>query len=203
MTDLLSEALPTTWHGLPINADFRPMVWLASAYARREPEADPAAFAARAVQRFWRDPQRFLGRPDRLAEGYTGMLEFFRAGEDAAGAGQEAPDASAPEVLPFDYRCDAPYILAGFQRLYRIDLTTERIHWFRFRALLRGLIGEECMFSRIIDWRCADLAEKTPEERQFYERQRAAFALPQTLRGGAVHARTLGEHEAAFLARFR
>lgn len=104
---------------------------------------------------------------------------------------------------PFDYQCDAPYIVAAFQRLYGIDLTTEHVHWFRFRALLRGVIGEDCMFSRIIDWRTADLSDMDPEKRRIYEEQRERFALPAELRGGAARAQTVEEHNASFIARFR
>lgn len=93
--------------------------------------------------------------------------------------------------------------MAAFQRLYGIDLTTEHVHWFRFRALLRGVIGEDCMFSRIIDWRTADLSDMDPEKRRIYEEQRERFALPAELRGGAARAQTVEEHNASFIARFR
>ena len=93
--------------------------------------------------------------------------------------------------------------MAAFQRIYGIDLTREKPHWFRFRALLRGVIGEDCMFSRIIDWRTADLSDMDPEKRRIYEEQRERFALPAELRGGAARAQTVEEHNASFIARFR
>ena len=199
MSDLLTDALPTVWHGRRIDPDFRHMVRLSAAYSYGEVEADPVAFALQLCGQFY--TERFS--PSDLQEKYSWLIEFYRAGEQAAEPAA-AKHASGHDTGPaFDYRCDAPYIVAAFQRLYGIDLTTERIHWFRFRALLRGVIGEDCMFSRIINWRTADLTDKSPEERRFYEEKRELFALPSELRGGAAVAETVDEHNSAFIARFR
>lgn len=201
MSDLLTEAPPTMWHGQAIDPDFRHMVWLCNAY-RRGAGDDPLVLACRAVRRFYRAPGPLLETAQACSEWYQHLIEFYQAGEAAAET-QAKRSSGAAATLPFDYCCDAPYIIAGFQRLYGIDLTTERIHWFRFRALLRGIIGEDCMFSRIIDWRTADLTDKSPEERRFYEEKRELFALPSELRGGAAVAETVDEHNSAFIARFR
>ena len=203
MSDLLLDELPTRWHGQEIISDFRPMVWLVNAYLRGSVNADPVGFAQRALWRFYKDPRPFLQDAERLFEAYRWLMEFYQAGEKAASGGRPSNASEAPATLPFDYQCDAPYITAAFQRLYGIDLTCEKVHWFRFRALMRGIIGEDCMFSRIIDWRTADLSEKTPEERRRYETLREQFALPAELRGGVSRAQTIEEHNAAFLARFR
>ena len=203
MSDLLLDELPTRWHGHEIIPDFRPMVWLVNSYLRGTVNANPAGFARSAVWRFYKDPHPFLGSPEALFDGYRWMMEFYQAGEKAASGSSSTDSSDAPATLPFDYQCDAPYIVAAFQRFYSIDLTRERVHWFRFRALLRGVIGEDCMFSRIIDWRTADLTDMDPEKRRFYEEQRERFALPAELRGGVSRAQTIEEHNAAFLARFR
>lgn len=201
MSDLLTEALPTVWHGQAIDPDFRHMVWLCNTY-RRGAGDDPLPLACRAIRRFYREPGPLLETAQACSEWYQHLIEFYQAGE-ATTEGSSARSSGAAATLPFDYHCDAAYIIAGFQRLYGIDLTREKLHWFRFRALLRGVIGEDCMFSRIIDWRTADLTSKSPEERRFYEDKRELFALPSELRGGAVVAETVDEHNSAFIARFR
>lgn len=182
MSDLLLDELPTRWHGHEIVPDFRPMVWLVNSYVRGSVNTDPVGFARSAIWHFYKDPHCFLTDDQMLFDGYQHLLEFYQAGEKAASGGDTSGVSEAPATLPFDYQCDAPYIVAAFQRLYGIDLTTEHVHWFRFRALLRGVIGEDCMFSRIIDWRTADLAEMDPEKRRFYEEKREHFALPPELR---------------------
>lgn len=172
------------------------MIRLSDAYARKEPDKDPLGFAQEMCGRFYRDPVPANALPDA----WRALVEFYLAAEPPRPGGRES---RRQEDRAFDYGCDAPYILAAFQQAYGIDLTSESIHWWRFRALLEGLLGEECLFARIVRWRTADLAELTDAERQHYEQMRQRFALPEELRGGVAHAVTLAEHEAAFLARFR
>ena len=203
MSDLLLDELPTRWHGHEIIPDFRPMVWLVNTYVRGQTGDDPIGFAVSALWRFYKDPHCFLNDPQKIIDAYGYMIEFYKAGEKAAESAAAESSTAPSSGLAFDYQCDAGYIVAAFQRLYGIDLTTEHVHWFRFRALLRGVIGEDCMFSRIIDWRTADLSDMDPEKRRIYEEQRERFALPAELRGGAARAQTVEEHNASFIARFR
>lgn len=201
MPDLLLDALPTRWAGRRIDPDFRHMVWLANAYARREPEAEPLRFAREAVARFYTAPEDLLADPTRMADAYRHLLEFY-LGNDAVTPEKSSGSASVGAGPAYDYHYDAPYIVAAFQQAYGIDLTCEQVHWWRFRALLRGL-PEDCLFCRILHWRTADLTDMTPEQRRFYEDKRQIFTLPPELKGGAARAVSVAEHEAAFLARFQ
>lgn len=195
MADLLLEPLPTACMGLPIDPDFRPMVWLANAYARGEPDKQPVYFAAEQLDRFYRVPIS----SDQLSEAYHAMLEFYLGGSEELGSGREGP--SRDEVA-LDYHCDAPYIIAAFQQVYGIDLTTAHLHWWRFKALLCAL-PEDCLLARIIHWRTADLSDLPPTEKAFYTMQRERFALPPEVKGGAARAVSVAEHDRAFIARFR
>lgn len=131
MSDLLTDALPTVWHGRAIDPDFRHMVWLSNVY-----------------------------------------------------------------------QCDAGYIVAAFQQAYGIDLTREKMHWFRFRALFAAL-PEETLMAKIMSWRTMDLSEYEGSMRAHYADLQERFALPAELRGGAARVVSVEEHDAAFLARFR
>ena len=66
------------------------------------------------------------------------------------------PDSTPASPPAFDYQCDAGYIVAAFQQAYGIDLTRERVHWFRFRALFAAL-PEETLMAKIMSWRTMDL----------------------------------------------
>lgn len=198
MTDLLTDALPTVWHGRRIDPDFRHMVRLSAAYSHGEVEADPEAFALQLCGQFY--TERFS--PSDLQEKYSWLIEFYCAGEQAAEPAAAKP-ASKPDTGPaFDYRCDAPYIVAAFQQAYGIDLTTAHLHWFRFRALFAAL-PEDTLMAKIINWRTLDLADYEGSMREHYAALKERFALPPELRGGAAVAQTVAEHDAAFLARFR
>lgn len=198
MTDLLTDALPTVWHGQKIDPDFRHMVRLSSAYSHGEVEADPEAFARQLCQQFYTG----IYIPRVFVELWQGVIDFYLAGEQAEEPAAAKP-ASRPDTGPaFDYRCDAPYIVAAFQQAYGIDLTTEKMHWFRFRALFAAL-PEDTLMAKIINWRTLDLADYEGSMREHYAALKERFALPASLRGGAAVAQTVAEHDAAFLARFR
>lgn len=198
MTDLLTDALPTVWHGRRIDPDFRHMVRLSSAYSHGEVEADPEAFARQLCQQFYTG----IYIPRVFVELWQGVIDFYLAGEQAAEPAAAKP-ASRPDTGPaFDYRCDAPYIVAAFQQAYGIDLTTAKLHWFRFRALFAAL-PEDTLMAKIINWRTLDLADYEGSMREHYAALKERFALPASLRGGAAVAQTVAEHDAAFLARFR
>lgn len=130
------------------------------------------------------------------------MIEFFKAGEKAAESAASETD-SGPEKPPaFDYQCDAGYIVAAFQQAYGIDLTREKVHWFRFRALFAAL-PEDTLMAKIMSWRTMDLSEYEGSMRAHYADLQERFALPPELRGGAARVVSVEEHDAAFLARFR
>lgn len=201
MSDLLLDELPTRWHGHEIISDFRPMVWLVNAYLRGSVNTDPVGFAQRALWRFYRNPRPFLRDAEKLFDGYRWMMEFYQAGEKAASGSNAESSSDAPATLPFDYQCDAPYIVAAFQQAYGIDLTREKVHWFRFRALFAAL-PEDTLMAKIMNWRTMDLSEYEGSMRVRYAELQERFALPPELRGGAMRAQTVEEHDAAFLARF-
>ena len=197
MSDLLTDALPTVWHGRRIDPDFRHMVRLSAAYSHGEVEADPVAFSLQLCGQFY--TERFSAADlERL---WQGVIEFYRMGEQAA-TGVSGTDASPDTGPVFDYRCDAPYIVAAFQQAYGIDLTTEKMHWFRFRALFAAL-PEDTLMAKIMGWRSADLADYEGSMLEHYAELKERFALPAELRGGAARVVSVEEHDAAFLARLR
>ena len=197
MNNILTEPLPTVWHGRRIDPDFRHMVRLSAAYSHGETEADPVAFALQMCEKFY--TERFSATDlERL---YGWLIEFYRAGEQDAETGADPANGQSHEPA-FDYRCDAPYIVAAFQQAYGIDLTREKLHWFRFRALFAGL-PEDTLMAKIMSWRTMDLDDYDGKMREHYADLKERFALPAGLRGGAAVAQTVAEHDAAFLARFR
>ena len=174
MADILLEPLPTEWEGRAIDPDFRPMVWLSNQYQRKREKKDTLAFAQEAFRRF-----------------YHGADPPGRSGGKGSGSGE----------LAMDFACDADYLTAAFQQAYHIDLTAERIHWWRFLALLRGL-PEETTMAKIMSWRTMDTSGMEGRQRQQYEDLKETFALPKELRHTRT-AVTVADHNAAFLQRLR
>lgn len=195
MRDILLEPLPTEWEGRAIDPDFRHMVWLSNQYLRGRAKADPQGMAQEAVRRFYRDPVP----PLEVPASFQAMLRFFTSGTETASSGK---GSGGTATVSFDYAFDADYIVAAFQQAYGIDLTTAKLHWFRFRALFAAL-PEDTFMAKIINWRTLDLADYEGSMREHYAALKERFALPPELRGGAAVAQTVAEHDAAFLARFR
>ena len=99
-----------------------------------------------------------------------------------------------------DYRCDADYIVGAFQQAYGIDLTTDKVHWWRFKALLHAL-PPETPLGKIVEIRGKDTSGMDRADRDYYETLKERFALPDGLKG-VKRNETLQEHEDAFLDRF-
>ena len=196
MADILLDKLPRMWAGKPIDWDFRPMVWFNGQYLRLpEDEKGLPELARETMRRFY----RVAVPPEEEVDAFKALVEFYTAGPQEVSA---RPGSSRTEELALDYVTDGPAIVAAFQQAYGIDLTREKLHWFRFRALFAAL-PEETLMAKIMSWRTMDLSEYEGSMRAHYADLQERFALPAELRGGAARVVSVEEHDAAFLARFR
>ena len=148
-----------------------------------------------AVESFYHDPVPI----DDMPEAFGALVRFSEGGaDDSTGVSN---DSSPADALSMDYHCDAPYIAAAFQQAYGIDLTCEKVHWWRFRALLRGL-PEDTRYASILTVRSKDTSRMEGDELVYWEALKDLYALPDALQGGGGRPETLQDHEDAFLARF-
>jgi len=53
--------------------------------------------------------------------------------------GGEEPSKEDNGEAVFDWNIDSYLIYSAFQQVYKIDLTTEHMHWWKFLALYKGL----------------------------------------------------------------
>ena len=171
------------------------MVRLSSAYAHGELDGDHPETALAIMAQFYREPVL----QEQSVAAYSSMIDFYRAGEQALGGSDDGPSEPADSPA-FDYRCDAPYIVAAFQQAYGIDLTADKVHWWRFKALLHAL-PPETPLGKIVEIRGKDTSGMDRADRDYYETLKERFALPDGLKG-VKRSETLQEHEDAFLDRF-
>lgn len=89
-----------------------------------------------------------------------------------------SPKKSAA-VYSFEY--DDGYIYAAFFEQYGIDLTTvEYLHWWKFRALFKGL--HDVKICSIMSYRSEEITSKTPESRKKQITElKQIYALPKSL----------------------
>ncbi len=77
----------------------------------------------------------------------------------------------------YDLREDFDYVWGAFKGEFGIDLTSEKMHWWKFRVLL-GCLSDDCFFSKVVGYRSIDLSLiKDKEQRRFFERMKKRFKL--------------------------
>ena len=172
------------------------MVWLLIRTRRVKTNEDSARLIASAIPLFFVEPIPVAQYP----EAFDSLVRFCQGGgpEDEERTGAGSGDPQDEPVL--DYRCDADYIVGAFQQAYGIDLTTDKVHWWRFKALLHAL-PPETPLGKIVEIRGKDTSGMDRADRDYYETLKERFALPDGLKG-VKRNETLQEHEDAFLDRF-
>lgn len=102
--------------------------------------------------------------------------DFLRIASNFLSCG-EKPEEHSAKKPDMDFVQDEKYISASFQSDYRIDLSKEDMHWFRYCELIAGLT-EHSVLSRVREIRNYDLRElKDPKQRQKMADAQQAVAL--------------------------
>lgn len=91
-------------------------------------------------------------------------------------------EITTDEQPDMDYVEDMDYIEASFMSDYHIDLTNERMHWWKFMKLMNGLsnsdMGNCCILNRIRNLRNYNVSEiKDSKERQKIAKAKDMVAL--------------------------
>jgi hypothetical protein len=100
--------------------------------------------------------------------------KYLACGKDEIEQSDEEPD--------MDFSEDMDYIEASFMSDYGIDLTNQKMHWWKFFNLINGLsnsdMGNCCVLNRIRNLRNYDTKDiKDPKELAKIEKAKKAVAL--------------------------
>lgn len=114
----------------------------------------------------------------KTVEGYKevwdSILWFYMCGQEVS---KEMEPKGYSKPL-FCFRQDADYIYAAFLTQYKIDLQDEYLHWWKFRALMKGLT-EEHVFSKIIGYRDIKITnDMSNEQKKFYREKKKLYEIP-------------------------
>lgn len=184
---LLTECLPVCVEAdgakWAINPDFRLMVELESAVT--SPDGLAADALAELLARFYRD-----GAPADPESAVDGMLWFYRCGKEE----DERGGASGGSQM-YDFGQDAEALYTSFLQAFKIDLTTDIVHWWRFRRLMFGLPAET-PFAQRLHYRTADTSSMGKEQKKHYAKMKRLFAIREQARVRE----TLAERDARMLA---
>lgn len=110
------------------------------------------------------------GVPDELETAIEGLGWFM-----ACGAPEERTESGGEPVL-YSFQADAGRIASGFRKVFGLDIGRERLHWFRFVAMLGEL--SETAFSQVIQIRQTPASEIEKKKQAEFLRMKKRFALP-------------------------
>jgi len=101
------------------------------------------------------------------------VLWFYNCGETVRKSGVRA----VTKIPKVNLKDDFPYIWAAFMSDFGIDLSVQKLHWWKFRALLESL-SDNCKFSRIVSYRSVNVSElKDKNMRIFYDKMKKKYQL--------------------------
>ena len=170
--NILLDALPKTVEiaGIPwkIHSDFRTSVQFELLMQKSGLTDEDRLLQALALY--------FPTLPDDLPAAVEQMLWFYRCGETPeADAGPADGETDGPA---YSFEHDADLIYAAFYAQYRIDLNADTLHWWKFKALFKGL-HEDHAFVKIMGYRAVRItADMSKEQKAFYRRMKQLHQLP-------------------------
>lgn len=164
MYNLLLDAMPEEYEGYLIRTDYRIGIQIAQALDDPELEQNERFSVALSLL--------YGGGIPPLQTAIDGLRWFLSAGAPT----EEEQKESASSIQYFSFDFDSARLYSGFRRIYGIDLDKVNMHWFRFLALLSDL--GDCAFTRVIDFRSADISHMDKHTKKAYLAMRKKFALP-------------------------
>lgn len=110
---------------------------------------------------------------DGLNETMSKILWFYRCGDESV------IKETSENVKPlFCYDSDADYIYSAFLSQYNIDLQDDILHWWKFRALFKGLTKDNKL-NEIIGYRAIKIDDNMSDsEKNFYREMKELYKIP-------------------------
>lgn len=162
MYNALLDPLPQDYNGWLIRTDYRIGVQIQLCLS--DPELSEAERTGTAL---WLLYGRGLPDMQTAIEG----LRWFMS------CGNPQPVEEDGEPL-YSFEFDAGRIASAFQRVFGLDITRERLHWFAFVNMLGDLSGTA--FTSVIDIRNTDESEIAKKRQAEFRKMKKRFSLPHS-----------------------
>lgn len=162
MYNALLDRLPEDYKGWLIRTDYR--IGIQIQLCISDPELSDGEKTAVALNLLYGN-----GIPD-IQTAMQGLSWFMRCG----GPEDTGDGDSGPEVFSFEY--DSARIVSAFRKVFGIDISRERLHWFQFIPMLADLNGTA--YNSVIDIRTTDVSEVDKKKRSEFLRMKKRFSLP-------------------------
>lgn len=173
LLDGLPHSVEINGRDVPINTDYR--AGLKFAKVLKDPALSNADKLRKAILLYFAPDALRYGE---LEPAVDALIDFYRCGTPKPPQGSAEQEEEPEQEQAYDYEHDAGYIYAAFKQAYGVDLATNNLHWWQFRALFQSL-PDDTMFVKIIGYRTAKVPPKaSAEQRQRIEELRRVYALP-------------------------
>lgn len=104
------------------------------------------------------------------------LLTFYQGGGT-----QGKKKKSGGKKRLYDFVLDEAYLYASFLQAYQIDLRTQKLHWWNFKALFSAL-PQDTVFGNILHIRAMKIPSKmSKEEKAYYQNLKRLYALPERI----------------------
>lgn len=145
MFNMMLDRLPTEYEGYLIRTDFR--IGVQISLCLKDNELDEYEKTVTALSLLYGN-----GVPDDINVAVAGLNWFMSCGK----IDERTSSRASKELFYFDF--DAERIYSSFMVSYGIDLTKDKLHWFKFTALM-GSLTKDCSFSQAVQIRDYDLKD--------------------------------------------
>lgn len=180
MHNRILDALPEEYEGYLIRSDFR--IGIQISQCMSDPELSKNEQIMTALDLLYGE-----GKPD-IETALDGLIWFMEAGKPRKNKSVleqieeevKGPD-DAPEATPrtFDYDIDSAAIWGSFRKVYGIDLSRDKMHWWTFVALMDDL--SECSLHKLIEIRTKKIdSSMSAQEKQYWTDAKARHSLGDT-----------------------
>lgn len=104
-----------------------------------------------------------------IKEMVDSLMWFYKRGKEEGGETKSTPC--------FSFVKDADYIYSDFIRFYGIDLSSDDMHWWKFRNLFEQL-PKESKTKEVMMYRSMPISSKmSQEQKQFYSKMKSLYSL--------------------------
>lgn len=160
MYNAMLDRLPEDYEGWLIRTDYRIGVQIQLCIS--DPELSDSDKTAIALNLLYG-----RGMPD-FQTAINGLQWFLSCGNPTEENGSAEP-------LVFSFEVDAGRIVSAFKKVFGIDISRERLHWFEFLPMLGDL--SKTSFTDVISIRTTDASEISEKKRAEFRRMQQRFSL--------------------------
>ena len=170
LTEQLPEAVLIDGKEHPINTDFRTAIKIIEAFESEE---------LTTIEKNEIMLELLYGEnniPDNINEAVEMALRFLDGDKEEAHSDEEN---SSECVRLYSFTQDADYIFSGILQTHGVDVSKQKIHWWKFLILFMDL-DKDCFFSQLLSIRSRLKKGKlTKEERVWYNENKKIVDLPE------------------------